>query len=62
MKMKKALFAAGLLVMCSLVVACSNILTYINHGETTGNIQCNGEKGLKRDSVCNVTTEKPVTP
>lgn len=41
-----------------LLAACSNILTYVRHDETKGNIQCNGEKGLKRDSVCNVTTKK----
>ncbi len=45
-----------------LLAACSNILTYVRHDETKGNIQCNGEKGLKRDSVCNVTTEKMSAP
>lgn len=60
--MKKVTFWLLALAMATGIVACTNTLTYFRHDESRGNIQCNGEKGLKRDSVCNVTTEKPSAP
>lgn len=41
------------------LTGCSNVLTYIRHDENKGNIQCNGEKGIKRDSSCNVSPSNP---
>lgn len=52
--MKKVTFSLLTLAIVCVLAACSNILTYVRHDESKGNIQCNGEKGLKRDSSCTV--------
>ena len=54
--MKKAVLTGLVLAMCGVVAACSNIITYVRHDESKGNIQCSNDKALKRDSGCAATT------
>ncbi|HEY2454150.1 MAG TPA: hypothetical protein VGI71_16285 [Scandinavium sp.] len=56
-KAKKVAAASAALIACCLIVACSNVLTYIRHDERKGNIQCSDDQALKRDSQCNVNTK-----
>jgi hypothetical protein len=55
-KMKKAAIIMGLVALVSTLTGCSNILTYVRHDESKGNIQCSNDKALKHDSACNATT------
>lgn len=55
MKVNKVAAAGAVFLVCGLIVACSNVLTYIQHDEGR-NITCDGQKGLKRDSPCELTT------
>ncbi|MCS2154700.1 hypothetical protein MUU49_19280 [Scandinavium goeteborgense] len=55
--MKKAVKAGLVLVICGAMWGCSNIITYVRHDETKGNIQCSGDQALKRDSTCNASTK-----
>lgn len=55
--MKKAVKVAMVLGLCGALWGCSNIITYVRHDETKGNIQCSGDQALKRDSECHATTK-----
>lgn len=57
--MKKVTFWLLTLAMATGIVACTNTLTYFRHDESKGNVQCGGGTGLKRDSACNITADKP---
>lgn len=54
MKKVVILFGTGALIIS--LAACSNILTYVRHDESKGNVQCSNDKALKRDSTCNAST------
>lgn len=56
--MKKAVLTGMVLTMCGVMAACSNIITYVRHDESKGNVQCSNDKALKRDSTCTATTGK----
>ncbi|QKN80800.1 hypothetical protein [Scandinavium goeteborgense] len=53
--MKKAVQVITTLMLCTVMAGCSNIITYVRHDETKGNIQCSGDQALKRDSQCHAT-------
>lgn len=53
MKKKNVFVCVVAFFACALVAGCSNILTYIRHDEGR-NITCDGQKGIKRDSNCNI--------
>lgn len=55
--MKKAVLMALVLVLCGELWGCSNIITYVRHDETKGNVQCSSDQALKRDSTCNASTK-----
>lgn len=54
MKVLKVVVVAAVFSVSALVAGCSNILTYIRHDEGR-NVTCDNQKGIKRDSSCNVT-------
>lgn len=54
--MKMVLFPLAALLVASQLAGCSNIVTYVRHEETKGNVQCSNDKALKRDSTCNAST------
>ncbi|MEZ2603345.1 hypothetical protein [Kluyvera intermedia] len=56
--MKKAVLTGLVLTTCGVMAACSNIITYVRHDESKGNVQCSNDKALKRDSTCTATTGK----
>lgn len=57
--MKKVTFSLLVLAFFGALVGCTNTLTYFRHEESKGNVQCGGGTGLKRDSTCNITADKP---
>lgn len=57
--MKKLVIPFAVIAFSCTLAACSNIFTYVRHDESQGNIQCNGETGLKRDGTCNATISNP---
>lgn len=55
--MKKAVILLGTIALIFSLAACSNILTYVRHDESKGNVQCSSDQALKRDSTCNASTK-----
>lgn len=55
--MKKAVIILGTGILIISLAACSNILTYVRHDESRGNVQCSNDKALKHDSTCNASTK-----
>jgi outer membrane protein assembly factor BamE (lipoprotein component of BamABCDE complex) len=56
-EMKKAVILLGTIALIFSLAACSNILTYVRHDESKGNVQCSSDQALKRDSTCNASTK-----
>lgn len=49
----KVITAVAMFLVCGGLTGCSSVLTYIRHDEGR-NITCDGQKGVKRDSNCNI--------